>query len=89
MEHSVKDAHPKRHSWVYVSLTVRDGQRRLKPTHVSFDHVCFNAPPRFISNQVEIIIVNGDDEQRHMANVLPHDPDATLIPIEVIPATAQ
>jgi hypothetical protein len=86
MEPSVKTALPARHSWVYVSLTVRDGERQLKPTHVSFDHVRFNTPPRLISSQVEIIIVNGDDEQRHLANVLPHDPDATLIPIAVIPA---
>jgi hypothetical protein len=72
------------HNWVYVSLTVRDGQRQLKISHISFDHVRFAAPPRLESGQVEIVIANGDDEQRHTAIVLPHDADATLIPIQVI-----
>jgi hypothetical protein len=84
MEPAVSIPEPSRHNWVYVSLTVIDGQRQLKPSHVSFDHVRFAAPPRLVSNQIEIVIANGDDEQRHTAIVLPHDADATLIPIQVI-----
>ncbi|HEX4124842.1 MAG TPA: hypothetical protein VHY37_08975 [Tepidisphaeraceae bacterium] len=71
-------------SWVYVSLSVRDGERLLKPTHVSFDHIRFAEPPRLVSKRVEIIIVNGDAEQRHIAAVAPHPEDATCIPIQLV-----
>ena len=71
--------------WVYASLTVRDGNRKLKPSHVAFDRLRFDHPPHLTSRQVEIILVNGNEEQRHLATVLPHDPEATRIPIELLP----
>lgn len=71
--------------WVYASLTVRDGNRKLKPSHVAFDRLRFDQPPHLTSRQVEIILVNGSEEQRHLATVLPHDAEATRIPIELLP----
>jgi hypothetical protein len=70
---------------VYASLTVRDGDRTLKPTQVAFDGVYFAEPPHLTSEQIEIVLVNGDEEQRHLARVLPHDPTATRIPIRLLP----
>jgi hypothetical protein len=70
--------------WVYASITVRDGRRRLKPAQVAYDRLIFSTPPRLISERVEIILVNGDAEQRHTARVLPHDADATRVPIRLL-----
>jgi hypothetical protein len=67
--------------WLYTTITLSDGQRILQPTHVSFDRVVFSTPPRLTTSQVEIVITNGPDEFRSTAEVLPHDPDATEIPI--------
>ncbi len=71
--------------WLYASLTVIDGDRLLKPSQVGPDRVYFSSPPRLKSARVEIILVNGDAEQRHMAEVLPHDAEATRIPIRLVP----
>jgi len=71
--------------WLYASLEVLDGERRLKPTHFAFDRIVFNAPPGLTSQKVEIILTNGDETQRHMATVLPHDSSATRIPIRLHP----
>jgi hypothetical protein len=70
--------------WVYATLSVRDGDRPLKPTHVGFDRVRFSEPPKLTGNPIEIIITNGDAVQRQMAEVLPHDPEATRIPIRLV-----
>jgi hypothetical protein len=70
--------------WVYATLTVFDGPRKLKPTQVSTDWVRFDQPPHLESKQIEIILMNGDAEHRQMAAVLPHDANATLIPIRLI-----
>jgi hypothetical protein len=70
--------------WIYVSLAVFDNGRKIKPTQVSFDHVRFAQPPRLTSNKIEIVLVNGDEEQRSWALVLPHEPDATRIPIQLV-----
>jgi hypothetical protein len=67
--------------WLCTTITLHDGQRILQPTHVSFDRVVFSTPPRLTTSQVEIVITNGPDEFRSTADVLPHDPDATEIPI--------
>ena len=72
-------------TWVYASLSVRDGQRLLKPAQVSSDWILFSEPPQLKSGEIEIILVNGDEEQRGMAAVLPHDPDAVEIPIRLLP----
>ena len=72
-------------TWVYASLSVRDGGRLLKPRQVSADWLLFSEPPRLTSDEIEIILVNGDEEQRGSAAVLPHDPDATQIPIRLLP----
>ncbi len=74
-----------RQGWVYASLIVIDGERRLKPSHTGPDCVRFRTPPRLTSERIEIILTNGDEEQRHYAIVLPHDADATQIPIELLP----
>jgi len=79
--------HRREKDWVYVSLTVVDGDRRLNPTHVAFDRLLFDEAPRLRSAQVEIIVVNGEVEDRRVARVLPHDEDATRIPIRLLPAT--
>ena len=44
----------------------------------------FADPPRLTSDQIEIVLTNGDAEQRHFATVAPHAPDATTIPILLI-----
>jgi hypothetical protein len=84
MEPALKPARPAQNAWTYASLTVRDGDRQLKPSHASFDRLRFAEPPHLTSARVEIILVNGDQEQRHTAIVLPHEPDATRIPIQLI-----
>ena len=71
-------------NWVYASLTVIDGQRHLKPTQVAFDRLLFAEPPQLTGNPIEIILQNGDAEQRHTALVLSHDPQATRIPIQLL-----
>ena len=85
MHSSVDFPHTKAPGWVYATLTVMDGNRRLNPTQVSFDHVLFLEPPCLQSEVIEIILVNGDAEQHQTATVLPHDPQATWIPIRLIP----
>ena len=69
---------------VYVSLLVIDGERELKPAAVSFDHLEFRTPPQLLSSQIEIVLTNGDRQHRDMAQVLPHDPQATTIPIKLL-----
>ncbi len=71
-------------SWVYATLTVLDGDRRLKPAQVGPNELCFTEPPRLTGGELEVILRNGDLEQRHVAIVLPHDSDATRIPIELL-----
>ena len=71
-------------NWTYATLTVLDGLRQLKPSEVAFDRMNFAEPPHLTSSQVEIILVNGNAQQRHMAIVLPHDANATRIPIRLI-----
>lgn len=66
---------------LYTTIALHDGQRTLHPTHVSFDRVVFSTPPRLTTSRVEIVIANGPDEFRSIVEVLPHDPDATEIPI--------
>ncbi|HET6252081.1 MAG TPA: hypothetical protein VFE47_30630 [Tepidisphaeraceae bacterium] len=75
--------------WMYASLSVRDGDRFLKPTHLCGDFVRFVEPPLFVNPQIEIILRLGETEQRNMAAVLPHDPQQTQIPIRLMPPTAQ
>ena len=70
--------------WTYARLAVIDGDRTLKPSSVCFDFITFPCPPRLASTQVEIILTNGNDEQRATAAVLPHDPDDTRIPIRLL-----
>jgi hypothetical protein len=84
MQPSVDVPHKRGESWVYASLSVRDGQRVLKPSQVAYDRLIFTSPPRLTSERVEIILVNGDAEQRHTAVVLPHDPEATRVPIRLL-----
>lgn len=71
--------------WVYASLAVIDGSRRLKPAQVGPDVLLFDEPPHLVSDRIEIILRNGTSEQRHFADVLPHDPDAKRIAIRLLP----
>jgi hypothetical protein len=70
--------------WVYTTIRLHDGERILEPTHVSFDHVVFPAPPELTGSRVEIVVANGPDELRSVVDVLPHDPSATEIPIRLV-----
>jgi hypothetical protein len=79
MPHEI--AERKSSQWVYAAITLRDSERILYPTHVSHDRVIFAAPPKLKTTRVEIVIANGSDEFRSLADVLPHDQDATEIPI--------
>jgi hypothetical protein len=79
-------AHLGSRNWVYASLTVVDGVRRLKPSHVASDRVHFTEPPRLTSSTIQVILRNGDEEERYAATVLPHEPDAVRIPIRLMTA---
>lgn len=87
MQHTLKSptAAAPQSNWVYAALTVIDGSRSIKPAQVAFDVIEFDQAPRLGSEKVEIILRNGDEEQRHFAIVLPHDPAATRIPIRLLP----
>ena len=87
MQPTIKEPRLNKDKWVYATLRVRDGDRLLKPSHVCFDHVSFDEPPSLTSRQVEIILTNGDAEQRQMAEVLAHNANDTWIPIRLL-ATA-
>lgn len=76
---------PATSSCTYARLTILDGDRRLKPSSVCFDYVTFPHPPRLASARIEIILTNADAEQRATAEVLPHDAEATRIPIRLLP----
>jgi hypothetical protein len=80
------DSQP-RAGWIYASLTVIDGQRRLRPTHVSFDHLRFSEPPILENTRIEVIVQNGDEEHRQFVDVLPHEPQDTRIPVKLIGTT--
>ena len=84
MQLSANLPRPMSSGWIYASLKIIDAQRELKPAEVSFDHIEFRTPPHLTSSTIEIIITNGDAEYRRTARVLPHDPAATEIPIELI-----
>ena len=75
---------PTTSGWTYASLTVIDGDRHLKPTHVASDRLIFASPPRLVSPHVQIILRYADAEQRATAEVLPHNADATRIPIRLM-----
>ena len=86
MQPSLKSPPPAARNWVYVSLTVVDGQRRLKPSQIGPDYMSFRQPPQITSNKVEIIVSNGDAEYRRIAAILPHESQATEIPIQLLDA---
>ena len=83
MQRSLNVPTARQPGWTYAALTVLDGPRRLKPTHAAFDRLYFADPPRLTSTEIQIILTNGDAEQRHRATVLPHEPHATRIPIRL------
>jgi hypothetical protein len=70
--------------WVYTSISLHDAERILQPTQVSFDRVLFRTPPQLSSTRVEIVISNGQDEFRSFVDVLPHQQNATEIPIRSV-----
>ena len=74
----------KKKGWTYATLTVMDGVRQLRPREVGGDQIYFTDPPHLVSEQVEVIITVGDEEQRQMVTVLPHDAEATQIPIQFV-----
>jgi hypothetical protein len=72
-------------SYLYARLCIIDGPRRLRPCQVGPEFVAFDEPPHLQSARVEIVLTNGDQEQRHWATVLAHDPEATQIPVKLSP----
>jgi len=84
MESSVNIPQKAPPRWVYAELTVFDGQRQLRPTEVGPDEVSFDQPPHIAEGQIEILLTNRDEHQRHLAEVLPHDANATDIPIRLV-----
>ena len=74
--------------WTYVEIEVRDGTRRLRPTHVCSTEIRFPQPPRLTSEHITITTRNGDREITHHARVLDHHPDALHIPIELLSRTS-
>ena len=84
MQPTLEESRPNKQTWTYASLTVIDGERKLKPAQVAFDRLLFDTPPHLISGQVEIIVRNGESEHRRTATVLPHDAEATRIPIRMV-----
>jgi hypothetical protein len=82
MSHQI--AEKKSSQWVYTTITLHDSDRALYPTHVSSDRVIFRTAPQLTSTRVEIVIKNGEDEFRSLADVLPHNHDATEIPIRSV-----
>jgi hypothetical protein len=85
MQSSLKSPVAAAKGWVYASLAVLDGQRRLKPAQVGPDFIMFPQPPQIVSGHVEIIVTNGDAEYRRRVQILPHDSQATEIPIRLLP----
>ncbi len=77
-------ANPSAASRTYAELRVVDGERVLRPTHVAFDRLIFSEPPHLVSSRVRVIVTNGDQQGANVAIVLPHDADATRIPIELL-----
>lgn len=71
-------------SWPYLDIAVREGARELKPTHVCATEMIFTDAPRFTSDQVTLITRSGQRETTRLARVLPHEQDATQIPIRLL-----
>ncbi|HEX4794606.1 MAG TPA: hypothetical protein VH370_12475 [Humisphaera sp.] len=84
MQPTVSPSKPAKSQSVYVSLSVRDGDRLLKPAQVLFDRLIFDHPPHLTSSEVEVTVANGDVVDRRVVAVLPHDPSATEIPIRLL-----
>lgn len=70
--------------WNYVEVQILDGQRVLHPTHVAFDRLIFAEPPNLLSQNIEIIITNNGQSHLSWALVLPHEPNSTFIPIQLV-----
>lgn len=71
-------------SWNYVEVSVQDGPRHLRPTHVSHDYLIFTEPPQLTSNEIDITISDNAGSDTSRVRVLPHDPSATQIPIQYL-----
>ncbi len=84
MDAPTNNAATERPTWLYASLTVFDGPRKLKPMRMGPEYFDFREPPRLISKTVEIIVKNGDREYRSQVRILPHDPEATRIPVRTL-----
>jgi hypothetical protein len=70
--------------WTYTELMVIDADREIRPTHVCGTYIRFKEPPELTSEQITVVIRNGDRETRHAASVLAHDRGAREIPIQLI-----
>ena len=68
------------------SLLLRLADRTAVPggAALAVDRLRFAEPPHLTGSEIEIVLTNGLAEQRHTATVLPHDPNATLIPIRLV-----
>lgn len=79
-----KSAKTSGREWNYVDVQVKDGQRILRPTHVAFDRVIFAERPNLTADRIEIVTMNNGQSHSRQALVLPHEPSATYIPIQLI-----
>jgi hypothetical protein len=68
----------------YAEIIVHDGDRVLKPTHVCSDEITFRDTPALASAEITISIRNGDRQTTRTARVLPHGPESTRIPIQLL-----
>jgi hypothetical protein len=84
MQTSVEIPQQSKHKWTYATVRVHDGDRVLKPTHIGPDDIRFSEPPHLVSSEVEVILTVGDAGQRSRVIVLPHDANATVIPIQSV-----
>jgi hypothetical protein len=88
METNVKPSSSKS-GWTYTEIVVHDQDRVLNPTHVCGSEITFREAPRLLSSEISICIENGDRRTTRSARVLPHEPNSTRIPIELIVAEKQ
>jgi len=78
----MKADHPP--AWTYAEIFVYDGDRTLRPTHVCHNELMFRDAPHLVSAEIRVCVNNGDRQTTRIARVLPHDPQATHIPIQLI-----
>ena len=75
--------------WTYAEIFVYDGDRVLKPSHVCHNEIIFRDAPQIVSPVIRVCVKNGDRATTRSVRVLPHAPDATRIPIQLLSTEEQ